>query len=102
MGLIKVLDHVAHCYTNADGDKIRHLITDEIQKNNKVALSFDGVDSVSSSFLNSALIDLLDVYNFEQIKRNIIFVDSSKAINDAIKRRFTFEVNEKKAPWGLE
>jgi hypothetical protein len=101
MGLLKVLDHVAHCYTNADGDAIRQLVIREIQEGNKVVLSFKGVDSVSSSFLNSALIDLLDRYTFEQVKSMVAFSDTSKAINDAIKRRFSFEVNERKKLIGV-
>lgn len=101
MGFLKVLDHVQHCYTNADGDVIRKLIIHQIQNGNKVTLSFRGVDSVSSSFLNSAFIELLDTFSFDQIKSTLYFSDTSKAINEAIKRRFMFEVNERKKLLGV-
>lgn len=96
MGFLKVLNHVQHCYTNNDGQVIKEQILKEIQNNDNVVVSFEGVDSVSSSFLNTALIDLLEIYSFNEIKQKIKFSNSSKSINDAIKRRFSFEVNERK------
>ncbi|MBU5673268.1 STAS-like domain-containing protein [Paenibacillus brevis] len=96
MVTIRIIDHVNHGYTNADGDVIKDLILKELNTGQQVLLSFAEIDSVSSSFLNSALIDLLDHYSFDFIKSNLGFKDSSKAINDAIRRRFSFEVSKKK------
>lgn len=101
MGLLKVLDYVDRCYTNADGEAIKNIILRDIRKGDKVVLSFKGVDSVSSSFLNTAFIDLLDIYTFEQVKNFIVFTDTSKPINEAIKRRFAFEVTERKKLLGV-
>lgn len=96
MGVIVVLDHIDRCYSNSDGDVIRKLINDNLTAGNSTEVSFKGVDSVSSSFINSALIDLLETYSFDVIKKHITFVDSSRSINDLIKKRFSFEVNERK------
>jgi len=71
MGVIRVLDHVRHCYSNADGLVIQAVIKQQFDLGNKVVLSFEGVDSVSSSFINSAFIELLDFYDFEFIKKNL-------------------------------
>jgi hypothetical protein len=95
MVTIKISDYVNHCYTNDDGDTIRELVLKQFHSNQKVVLSFSGIDSVSTSFLNSALIDLLDLYSFDYIKEHLGFANSSKSINDAIRRRFSFEVSKK-------
>jgi len=96
MGLIRILDHVDHCYSNADGDIIRKEITQLLLSGSKVIVSFQGVDSASSSFINSAFIELLDKYDFTFIKQHIKFADSTRTINETIKRRFSFEVNKSK------
>lgn len=98
MVILKVVDHINHCYTNADGDVIKEQILRHFKSGEKVSLSFAEIDSVSSSFLNSALIELLDNYSFDFIKSNLGFVNSTKAINEAIKRRFSFEVKKNKVP----
>ncbi|MEC0225534.1 STAS-like domain-containing protein [Paenibacillus alba] len=95
MIMIKVNDHVNQCYSNSDGDVIRVLIADHLGKGQKVSVSFDKIDSLSASFVNSAFIDLLEIYTFDTIRRLLGFADSSKSINDLIKKRFSFEVNER-------
>ncbi|OPH48610.1 hypothetical protein BC351_09140 [Paenibacillus ferrarius] len=95
MVMIKVIDHVNQCYSNSDGDVIRVLIAEYLGKGQKVSVSFDKIDSVSTSFVNSAFIDLLEVYTFDMIRQLLGFTDSSKSINDLIKKRFSFEVNER-------
>jgi hypothetical protein len=93
MVLLRVLDYVNHCYTNDDGDIIFVKIKKAFDDGEMVQISFDGVVSVSSSFVNSALIRLLDCYSFEYIKRHLIIKNSTKLINDIIRRRFDFETN---------
>lgn len=96
MGLLRVTDFIDHCYTNSDGDKIKQLILNELDSGTKVDVSFQGVDSVSSSFINSAFIELLECYSFDHLKNHLGFVNTTRPINDAIKRRFKFEVLERK------
>lgn len=95
MGMIKVLDHIIACYSNSDGEVIQKLIkqkmTDEV-----ITISFSGVNSISSSFVNTAFIDLLDTYSFDDIRNKLKFIDSSRSINSIIKRRFDFEVDRRK------
>lgn len=96
MGLIRIIDHVNQCYSNNDGEVIFRLISANFNQGEKVIVSFRDIDSASSSFINSAFIDFLETYSFDFIKTNLIFVDSNKTINDVIKRRFSFEVNNRK------
>ncbi len=93
--VIKLLDNVKQCYTQEDGQKIYALILPYLEKNTKVEISFAGVEFVPSSFVNTALIALLDKVSFQTIRDCISFVDTTKQINDMIKDRFFFEVNHR-------
>lgn len=95
MGLIRVLDVVERCYNGNDGQVIHDAIAKQWQQGDTVTLSFDGVDSVPSSFVNVALISFLEQYAFDEIKRKLRFVNTSSQINEMIRTRFTFEAKRK-------
>lgn len=84
------------CYSNSDGEKVYRQIKRYFDQGIRIAVSFKGIDSVSSSFVNSAFIELLRDFSFEFIKDHLTFTDSMTQINTMIKRRFAFEVNERK------
>ncbi|MBY0055005.1 STAS-like domain-containing protein [Brevibacillus agri] len=94
--VINILDHVERCYSNADGDIIFALIKPKLAAGQKVTISFSGVDSVPSSFVNSAFIALLDDFTFEHVRSHLKFINTTKQINEMIKSRFSFEANERK------
>ncbi|MCU5745073.1 STAS-like domain-containing protein [Bacillus cereus] len=96
MVTINVLDHVERCYSNDDGYTILNEVKKAFLSNQKVTLSFIGATSATSSFVNSALIELLEDYSFDYIRSNLQFVNTNKQINDIIKSRFRFETNKKK------
>lgn len=96
MVTINVLDHVKQCYSNNDGNIIQTEIRRAFAKKEKVIVSFTGVTSLNSSFVNSAFIELLNPYDFEYIRSNLKFKNSTRQINDIIKRRFQFEADKKK------
>lgn len=93
MGMIRVLDYVDHCYNGDDGKIIHDLIEDQLKKGEPLLVSFAGVDSVPSSFVNTALVSLLNKYDFGQIKRMLRFSDTTTQINEMIRSRFNFEAN---------
>jgi hypothetical protein len=93
--VIKVKDHVARCYSNQDGRTVLEQIKPPLLAENKVVVSFEGVDSVTSSFVNSAFVELLNSLDFSQIKANLHFVNSNAQINRTIKNRFEFEVDRR-------
>ena len=94
--VIKIKDHIERCYSNADGLVIYNIIEDYIRSNFPLTVSFQGIDSVTSSFVNSAFIELLNHFSFGHVKSYLRFVDSTSQINEMIKRRFDYEVNERK------
>lgn len=93
--VIRALDIVRQCYTQDDGMKVFNEILPRLKQGERVELSFEGVETVPSSFINTALIHLLDVVTFDTIKSNLRFVDTTRQINDMIRSRFNFEVHER-------
>lgn len=94
---IKVTDITPRCYTNEDGAKVFEHLLPLLRQGESVCLSFKGVDVVPSSFVNSAFISLLDYLDFEVIKKQLFFSDTSRQINEIIKSRFAFEVSRRNA-----
>ncbi|MDM8524168.1 STAS-like domain-containing protein, partial [Desulfococcaceae bacterium HSG8] len=72
--VIKLTDHVTHCHTNNEGNKIFNIIKPLIDKGNRVEISFNGIDSITSSFVNSAFIELLQYFKFGYIKSKLNFI----------------------------
>lgn len=92
--VIKIINHTGHCLNSADGLKIFEIIKPLMDQKEKVMVSFEGIDAVSSSFINSAFIELLCHFNFDFIKDHLSFSDTYKHINDLIKKRFAFEIKK--------
>ncbi|MFV8825722.1 STAS-like domain-containing protein [Thauera sp. WH-2] len=92
---IEVVRISPRCYTNEDGDKIHQHIYPLLKKGELVELSFKGIDVIPSSFANTALISLLEHFDFEYLKTHLFFKETSRQINDMIRTRFSFEVSRR-------
>lgn len=95
--VIYIAETVEYCYSNEDGAVIYRMIKKPLSEGQVVTLSFKGVGLVSSSFINSALLPLLDDHEFEWIKDNLKIINSTKYINDLIKNIFRLEVENMSA-----
>ncbi|GGC97774.1 hypothetical protein GCM10007216_30700 [Thalassobacillus devorans] len=93
---LHIKDYVDQVYSNDDGVVIYQILKNELENSNKVSVSFQDIKALNSSFINSAFVELLNDYDFQFIKENLSFVDSTKAINNTIKSRFSFEIDERK------
>lgn len=89
--VIRALDLVQQCYNWSDGDVIFHAIDDALGRGNDVTVSFEGVDTLPSSFVNAALIPLLSKYSFNDIRARLHFIHTNSQMNDMIRKRFAFE-----------
>jgi len=87
---IRLLDHVTRCSTYEDGAIIHRLVKNALEKGDKVEVSFDGVLSAPSAFINGALIELLNDYPFSYIRENVVISNSTRHLNELIKQRFEF------------
>jgi hypothetical protein len=52
---------------------------------------FAGVDDVPSSFVNAAFVQLLQQFTYDDIRQGVAVINSTRQINDMIKRRMEFE-----------
>jgi len=89
--VINILDLVPHCYTWADGEIVGRAIQQALADKEKVVVSFTGVEDVPTSFVNAAFVRLLDDFSYEDIRSNLSVVNSTRQINEMIKRRLDFE-----------
>ena len=90
--IIKDLISSASGYDN--GDVIYKIIHTALLKKQKIVVSFAGIDAISSSFLNASILRLLEDISFDEIRENLIIVDSTKYINNLIIERFRFVLNK--------
>lgn len=95
MVTIRVLDVVPRTFNNDDGREVHDAIREALAREEVVTLSFDGVDSVPSSFVNSALITLLHDLSFDEVRRRLRFVQTNSQINEMIRSRFNQEVERR-------
>jgi hypothetical protein len=89
--VVKVLDIVEACDTNPQGDRVRSAILDQLAKYDIVHLDFSGVTNVTSSFVNSALIELLPKLGIQSVKSRVAIKHVNRQIANMIKDRFTSE-----------
>jgi len=92
--VIRITNHLRTWSTYADGEVIRRLIAEELRAGRIVTLSFSGIKSVPSAFVNAALIKLIEEFDFEDIRSRLKIVDSTRQINQLIKDRFHFATKE--------
>jgi hypothetical protein len=97
MVIIKALEHVPNCYSRESGAVIFGLVQTALKKDGRATVSFAGVSDVPSSFVNAALIPLLDQYSFEFIRSNLSIIESNRQINEMIRRRFEAESSKRQS-----
>lgn len=88
---VVVKDLIPDYSTNEQGkiiyEHVAHLLKDGIDVN----LSFTGVSSVSSSFLNTSLIELLVQFGYDYVKKHLKISDVNKHVGGLISRRIQIE-----------
>jgi len=89
--VVQILDIVPSCDSNDQGDRVRAVIISRINKNDAVMLDFSGVTNVTSSFVNSAFVELLPDYDFDFIKSRIQIRKANRQIGQMIKTRMRKE-----------
>ena len=95
--VIQLKNIIQSGFTNSDGDIIFNIIQSHFINEDIIEISFLGMGAVSSSFVNSAFLKLLDFYEFDDIKKKIKFTNTLKIHTDLIKSRFIFE-SERRVP----
>jgi hypothetical protein len=88
--VVRILDHVQTPSTYEDGAVIYRLIAEQLHADRPVTLSFAGIKSIPSAFVNAALIKLLEEFQFDLIRSRLQIVDSTRQITRLVKDRFDF------------
>jgi hypothetical protein len=89
---IDIIQIVQAAVTNDDGAAVFNVLIREL-KDSDVILSFRGISTATSSFVNSSFVQLLDNYPLDTIKSKIKIIESSRQINEMIKKRINAETN---------
>lgn len=89
MVTITIKDHVSEGFTNDDGALLYGVIKEYLHKNDTIILSFEGMTSISSSFLNSSLVQVKEEIGFSELKRRFKFIKTNQSINSTIRTRFS-------------
>jgi STAS-like domain of unknown function (DUF4325) len=76
--------------TFEDGERLRAAILSVLKKASCVTVSFEGINSASSSFVNGSFVELLEFMSFEEIKLKVQVIKTNRQIADLIKRRLVF------------
>lgn len=89
--VIHVADFVPACDNVQQGDVLRVAILRALIDTAAVSVSFAGLTSATSSFVNAAFVDLLHDMSFDDIKERVRITNSTRQINDMIRTRLTRE-----------
>jgi hypothetical protein len=92
--VIRVREICSAADTGPQGDRLYIAIHSLLGQQDQILISFAGVDTATSSFVNMSFVRLLSIMHFEEIKRRFKIVDSTHQINDMIKRRLTQETTK--------
>lgn len=95
--VINALDFVPHCYSGHDGAVINALLSAQLEKGRPTTLSLAGVDDVPSSFVNAALIALLEDFDYDFIKTHLTISEATKQAAEMIRRCFRNAVEQRQA-----
>jgi STAS-like domain of unknown function (DUF4325) len=82
---------VSSCDSNEQGEIVRRAIVGALKSADKVLLDFTSVTNVTSSFVNSALIELMPTYDVAAIKARIQLKRANRQIGTMINDRFVSE-----------
>lgn len=92
-----VMIHIKHIVDSADtadqGAVVFAHLSPVLAGNDDVVVSFDGVTTATSSFVNTAFIPLLKMGSLAMIKSRLKIIRSTRQINDMIRSRLEREAN---------
>lgn len=83
--VVLVKDIAGAADTQQQGRKVYDAVQAALARQESVCISFAGVDIATSSFVNTAFIPLLSSLSFDEIKKRVKIVHSTKQINGKIR-----------------
>ena len=85
--VIRVADIVPGANTADQGGRVFEILRRTLHSPGTVTISFDGIQTATSSFVNTAFVALLDDFSYEDLRSRLRVTNSTRQINDMIKTR---------------
>lgn len=82
--IIRITETCPSTITNTDAIALKVAMEDALESGNVIVLSFHGVTTLTTSFLNSSLGEVVENYGFEALKGKISLVDYTPAVGKAV------------------
>jgi len=83
--VIRVLDITHAADTGAQGALLGKVLLRALSAGDSVEISFSGIATATSSFVNASFVPLLETMTFSDIKKRVRVTESSAQINHMIK-----------------
>ncbi len=77
--------------TAAQGQILYSRLHEVLKTGTAIVLSFSGIKTATSSFVNTAFVPLLVEHTLDSLKKRLKIVESTRQINDMIKTRLERE-----------
>jgi len=91
--VVHILSIVSGADTTQQGSAVFARLASEFARADQVTVSFEGIHTATSSFVNASLVPLLDRMSFDDVKRRLRVVNSTRQINEMIKTRLAREAS---------
>jgi uncharacterized protein DUF4325 len=91
--VIRILDFVQGADTSEQGALVLARLQAALTGGTEVTISFDGINTATSSFVNAGILPLLQQFPLNELKTRLRIVESTRQINDMIKMRMEREAS---------
>jgi STAS-like domain of unknown function (DUF4325) len=86
--VIRIRDFVSAANTSEEGEVVFDRLSGELSRQKTgIVVSFDGIQTATSSFVNAAFVELLNRYSYTDLKTRLKVTNSTRQINNMIKTR---------------
>jgi hypothetical protein len=89
--VIRILDIVDSADTSEQGAVVLARLQPQLANDAIVTVSFEGINSATSSFVSAGFVPLLEHLRFSDLKQRLRIVNSTRQINEMIKTRLERE-----------
>ncbi|MDE4305617.1 STAS-like domain-containing protein [Phaeobacter gallaeciensis] len=87
--VVVVKSVVGACDTNAHGAVLRDLILDGLDRQQPMCLDFTGIFNATSSFVNTAFLEVVEQRGFDAFKANVSLKNVNKQIAGLVRSRLS-------------
>jgi hypothetical protein len=87
--VINVKKLVSGCDTNDQGNVIYRYVALNLRESKPVSLDFSGVSNVTSSFVNSSFVQLVDDFGYDTVRTLLALKSVNSQIGNMLKDRMT-------------